>query len=88
MKITMSIDVGILIFHVSTKRLNVSPPPKGRKVMYIGKNGHKFQHEKSPFKKGDILTIKEIYVDKYFSTVEFIEFSNKRFNTVMFDDIK
>ena len=39
------------------------------------------------FKEGDILTVKEIYVGRSNSDVEFKEFLNKRFNTVMFKDV-
>lgn len=64
--------------------------PEGRKVIFLDDNGYEGQRENARkyFKKGDILTVKEIYVGRSSSEVEFIEFPNKKFNTVMFADVE
>lgn len=65
-------------------------PPKGRKVSYLNKNGYDGDREYANefFKEGQVLTVKEIYVGSWSSDVEFIEYPNERFNTVMFEDVE
>lgn len=63
--------------------------PKGRKVIFLNDNGYDSEREYANlfFKENQILTVKEIYVGRSSSEVEFEEIPNKRFNTVMFQDI-
>lgn len=84
---SMNIENGLQTYcqNQIEKRLET---PKGRKVIYTGKNGYDIQHQNLPFKINDILTIKEIYVGRSTSTVKFIEFPDKEYNTVMFNDIE
>lgn len=84
---TMSIEKGLRTFYLKPQPERTETP-FGDKVQYTGKNGYEIQHENLPFKVGDILTIKEIYVDRSYSNVEFIEFPNQQFNTVLFKDYK
>lgn len=90
---TMSIDGGVIMYcyftGVDNPRYNDKPSPRGRKVRFLDKNGYSSQLDvaRKCFDKGDILTVKEIYVDRSSSSVEFLEVSNKRFNTVMFEDV-
>lgn len=62
--------------------------PEGRKVVFLNENGYDVQreHARMFFKEGDILTVKEIYVGRSSSDVEFVEVPNQKFNTVMFAD--
>lgn len=62
--------------------------PEGRKVIFLDENGYDIQreHARRYFKKGDVLTVKEIYVGRSSSEVEFIELPSQKFNTVMFAD--
>lgn len=64
--------------------------PYGRKVRFLNRGGYVSELEEAQqhFKEGDILTIKEIYVDSYISYVEFVEVPSVKFNTVMFADIE
>lgn len=93
---TMSIIGGI-----ETYILFLTDPPKqrrhksdkspfGRIVYFLNKNGYDIERELANkiFKKGQALTVKEIYVDRSSSKVEFLEFPNQQFNTVMFTDEK
>lgn len=63
--------------------------PKGRKIIFLNENGHGIEREiaRQFFKEDQILTIKEIYVGRSSSTVEFLELPGKKFNTVMFKDM-
>lgn len=63
--------------------------PYGRKVKFLNKNGYDHEREEARkyFEEGQILTVKEIYVGGWSSTVEFVELPNIKFNTVMFGDI-
>ena len=85
----MSILGGIDIYNMG-KRFKGGKSPKGRKVRFMNCNGYDFQLEdaKKLLKEGQILTVKEIFVGSWSSNVEFIEFPNKEFNTVMFEDVK
>jgi hypothetical protein len=71
-------------------RYKSSVPPEGRKVVFLDDNGYDIQREyaRQFFAKGDVLTVKEIYVGGGSSTVEFIEFPGKKFNTVMFAEVE
>lgn len=64
--------------------------PYGRKVRYMDENGYDSDtiYARTYFDKGAILTVKEIYVGRSTSDVEFLEFPNKKFNTVMFEDVE
>ncbi|GEM_PF-2358873 len=86
---TMSLVGGIDMYHPG-KRYMRGPSPKGRKVRYLDKNGYdgdrKFANKY--MKKGDVLTVKEIYVHNCNSDVEFEEIPDYGFNTVMFEDVE
>ena len=81
--------IGGLDMYSPFERYESDVSPKGRKVVFLNDNGYDYEREyaNTLFKEGQILTIKEIYVSRCSSEVEFIEFPNKRFNTVMFADI-
>ena len=83
------IDGGLNVYYAETNRHNDEEPLEGRKVKYLNKNGYDHDRERANkfFKEGEILTVKEIYVDSWSSTVEFEEFPGKVFNTVMFTDL-
>lgn len=85
---TMSLIGGIMMYG-NGGRYESDVPPTGRKVIFLNDNGHDYERERANtyFKEGDILTIKEIYVDRWNSDVEFIECPKVKFNTVMFKDI-
>lgn len=85
---TMELNGGWLEYQQGA-RLGDGIPPYGRKVKFLGRNGrdHDLNYALKSLKPDDILTIKEIYVDRYASEVEFVEYPGKRFNTVMFSDI-
>lgn len=61
----------------------------GTKVRYLSKRGYEYQKQAADlvFTKGQILTVKNIEVGSWSSSVEFEELPNKRFNTVMFENI-
>lgn len=86
---TMSLIGGIDTYSMSLKRYKSDTSPEGRKVVFLNDNGYDSEREyaNSLFKEGEILTIKEIYVGRSSSKVEFKEYPNKHFNTVMFADI-
>lgn len=85
---TMSLAGGIDTYSLF-KRYKSDVSPEGRKVMFLNDNGYDSQREYANnfFTDGDILTVKEIYVGRSSSEVQFIEFPSKRFNTVMFADV-
>lgn len=62
----------------------------GTKVTFLNKNGNDWQRAVANkiFKVGQIYTVKSIDVHSCVSYVEFEEFPEKTFNSVMFDDIK
>ncbi|WP_186321323.1 hypothetical protein [Bacillus sp. FJAT-22090] len=85
---TMSLKGGLIMYAGFGERYQSDESQEGRKVIYLQKNG--FDHQEYAneyFKKNDILTIKEIYVGRSSTEVEFVEYPNKRFNTVMFADL-
>ena len=85
----MSIVGGVCMYAIPGKRFNSNVPPKGRKVVFAhDENGLKYDQEKAKrhFKKGDVLTVKEIYVYSSSSDVEFAECPGVLFNTVLFAD--
>lgn len=63
--------------------------PEGRKVVFLNENGWdgEREHANKFFTEGQVLTVKEIYVGRSSSEVEFEELPDKRFNTVMFADV-
>lgn len=85
----MSLVGGIDMYSRDLKRFNSEESPQGRKVVFLNDNGCDIQREHANryFLEGDILTIKEIYVGGSSSEVEFEEWPNKMFNTVMFADV-
>ena len=86
---SMSLKGGLNMYGGFGERYQSEVPPEGRKVVYLQKNGldHHQEHANKYFNKGDVLTIKEIYVGRSSSEVEFIEHPSQKFNTVMFSDI-
>jgi len=87
---TMSLKGGLNMYAGFGERYESDIPPEGRKVFYMQKNGfdHHQEHANKYFKKNDVLTIKEIYVGRSSSEVEFVEHPNQKFNTVMFADFE
>lgn len=87
---SMSLTGGIDMYSFDGERSGSNVSPEGRKVVYLNKNGYDMERDRANkhFKEGQILTIKEIYVGRSSSEVEFIELPDNRFNTVMFDDVK
>jgi len=85
---TMSLRGGIDTYSGNFERYKSNESPEGRRVAFLNDNGYDIDRELANeyFKEGDILTIKEIYVGRSSSDVEFKEFPNKRFNTAMFKD--
>ena len=86
----MRLDGGIDTYSFTNERYKLEETPKGRKVTYLNNHGYNIQHERANryFAEGQILTVKEIYVGRGSSDVEFIELPNEKFNTVMFLDIE
>jgi hypothetical protein len=87
---TMSLVGGIDMYSRFGTRYESDESPEGRKVFFNDWNGYDsdLEYANKFFKKGDVLTVKEIYVGRSSSQVEFLEHPNKQFNTVMFSDIK
>lgn len=56
----------------------------GTKVQFLGENGYEFE---LTFENGQVLTIKRIEVGDWKSSVEFVEYPGKRWNTVMFGEL-
>lgn len=90
MDLTGGVHTYILFGDEMNKRFNDGEIPLGRKVKYLDRGGWDGdrEHANRHFSEGDILTVKEIYVGRSSSTVEFVEHPHKQFNTVMFEDIK
>jgi len=88
MKLTGGIDMYSRI-DMNDRHLD-GESPLGRKVVYLGENGwdSDVEYANKYFTKGQELTVKEIYVGRSSSVVSFVELPDKRFNTVMFDDVK
>lgn len=89
----MSLDGGLLTYRLVGEiqdRHITSKPPKGRKVRFLNDNGREFEREVANqlIEEGEILTVKEIFVGTSSSTVEFMEYPGKEFNTVMFEDVE
>jgi len=87
----MSLVGGLAMYMGATnKRYKSSTSPYGRKVRFLNENGYDMglKNARRYFKKGQILTVNEIAVDDFSSTVEFVEYPEKWFNTVMFADVK
>lgn len=88
--VPMSLEGGLLVYTFSRKRYKSEVSPEGRKVKYLDTNGTDFNLKAARryLEKGDVLTIKEIYVDRSSSNVEFQEYPGIFFNTVMFTNIE
>jgi len=86
---TMSLKGGLDMYAEFGERYLSNESPEGRKVIYLQKNGLEYhqEHANKYFKKNDVLTVKEIYVGRSSSEVEFVEYPNQEFNTVMFADV-
>ncbi|MDX1769920.1 MAG: hypothetical protein R3328_00195 [Planococcaceae bacterium] len=71
------------------KRYKTEEPPLGRKVTFLNDNGYEVERgtARNYFYENQLLTVKEIYVGRSSSMVEFLEVPNKQFNTVMFEDV-
>ena len=89
MRSVMSLTGGLDMHHYPG-RYESSVPPEGRKVVFLDDNGYDIEreHARELFAKGTELTVKEIYVGGSNSTVEFMEYPGKKFNTVMFADVE
>ena len=87
---TMRLDGGLDTYAMFGTRYKSDQSPEGRKVKYLNKNGYDIEREIASrhFNEGDILTVKEIYVGRSSSEVEFVGFPNLKFNTVMFEDVE
>lgn len=85
---TMSLIGGIDEYRPD-KRFKSEDSPEGRLVYFLAANGRdsELEHAKSIIHAYKVLTVKEIYVGRSSSTVEFQEYPGERFNTVMFSDI-
>ena len=90
LKQPMNLNGGIDEYSFEFKRYGNGVSPQGRKVRYLNENGYDLERERANkfFKEGDILEVKEIYVGRSSSKVEFIGFEGKMFNTVMFEDVE
>lgn len=86
---TMSLIGGIEVYTFGNRRFKSSKSPAGRTVFFLGENGREkeLEHAKSVFSESQVLTVKEIHVDRSSSLVEFEEFRGEKFNTVMFADL-
>lgn len=86
---TMKLDGGIDTYSLEHKRYITDEPPYGRKVIYLNDNGYDIDREIANefMEEGQVLTVNEIYVGRSISKVEFVEFPNLLFNTVMFADL-
>lgn len=70
------------------QRYESSEEPYGREVVFLNENGwdSEREHAAKLFTRGQVLTVKEIWVGRSSSKVEFVELPGKMFNTVMFAD--
>lgn len=89
---SMSLKGGLnmyVMFGDDNSRYESDTPPLGRHVRFLDKNGWDWDLEEARklFTEGQILTVKEIYVGRSSSEVEFLMYPGKRFNTVMFADV-
>jgi hypothetical protein len=84
----MSIRGGLDMYSFGDRYLD-DQSPEGRAVYFSNRNGYEMDREHAArlFKENEVLTVKEIYVGRSNSEVEFAEYPNQRFNTVMFEDI-
>ena len=89
MRDTMRLDGGIDMYTMNMDRYGDGPPCHGRKVTFLNTNGWDGEAERANqyFEEGQVLTIKEIWISRSSSEVEFEELPGKRFNTVMFADV-
>jgi hypothetical protein len=89
-KETMSLNGGIDTYSIDFKRYGSEVSPKGRKVKFLNKNGYDGERKWAAevLRLDEIYTIEEIYVGRSSSAVELQELPDKRFNTVMFEDVE
>jgi hypothetical protein len=87
---TMSLKGDIDTYSRNGDRYEGEVSPKGRKVRFLNRNGYDIEKKIANryFKENDVLTVKEIFVGRSSSEVEFVEVPNERFNTVMFADVE
>jgi hypothetical protein len=62
-------------------------PAIGDEVVFLAANGHDYQLEaaKKVFVKDQILTVKDILIGDWYSSIEFLERPGQTFNSVMFE---
>jgi len=63
---------------------------QGTKVRFLNEHGYDNQREEARklLKSFNVLTVKNIIIESWSSSVEFEELPNKYFNTVMFEEIE
>lgn len=86
---TMEVKGGMLLNSLKYERYQTDESPQGRRVEFaFDENGRAYEVEyaKKYLKLGQVLTVKEIYVDRSSSQVEFEEYPGKYFNSVLFAD--
>ncbi len=90
MDLTGGLNMYAMVGDEFMSRHNSDESPEGRKVKFLNDGGWDGEAESANgyFDEGEVLTVKEIYVGRSSSTVEFVEFLNKEFNTVMFEDVE
>lgn len=86
---TMSLVGGIDMYSCDFKRYKSDISPQGRRVVFLAEHGYDIEREiaRKYLSKGQVLTVKEIYVGRSISDVELEEYPGKKFNTVMFADV-
>ena len=90
MNLTGGINMYITFGNEVEERHKNGTAPYGRKVKYLDRGGWESNKEyarKKGLVKGEIYTVKEIYVGRSSSEVELLEVEGK-FNTVMFEDVE
>ena len=85
---SMSLEGGVDEYRIGTNRYGKGDC-RGRKVIFKGEGGYASELERAmnTFEVGQVLTVREIYVGRSSSVVEF-EGIDGRWNTVMFDDVE
>jgi hypothetical protein len=85
----VKLDGGIDEYRIG-KRYKTETAPYGRKVRYLNTNGYDSYREYANqyIKEGEIYTVREIWVGGSSSDVELVEIEDRRFNTVMFEDVE
>ena len=90
MKLDGGLNMRVYTGETNSNRYMSDKAPYGRRVRFLNKNGMDYDLEfaNEHMEENDILTVKEIYVGRSRSDVEFIEIPGNKFNTVMFKDIE